>query len=150
MTTIEMIKVYINQLCTQIGISPEAVYSAEFNSWNFAKGVQNIEIFFTSYETSVKTVRTFIRCFSPIYVLPQDPQKQLDLYRVAMENNAQFMGVKMGTLPAKGFLYAIAERDIEGMDYLEFTTLIGDLGYWAEHLSGVLRNKIGEPQTSLN
>lgn len=150
MTTVEMIKVYIHQLCTQIGTSPDAVYSAEFNSWNFARGGQNVEIFFTSYETSVKTVRTFIRCFSAIYPLPQEPQKQLDLYRTAMENNTQFMGVKMGTIPAKGFLYAIAERDIEGMDYAEFTTLIGDLGYWAEHLSNLLRNKMGIPQTSLN
>ena len=102
MTTVEMIKVYIHQLCTQIGTSPDAVYSAEFNSWNFARGGQNVEIFFTSYETSVKTVRTFIRCFSAIYPLPQEPQKQLDLYRTAMENNTQFMGVKMGTIPAKG------------------------------------------------
>ncbi|MBC7775859.1 MAG: hypothetical protein H7246_10535 [Phycisphaerae bacterium] len=59
MTTVEMIKVYINQLCTQIGTTPESVYSPEFNSWNFSKGAQNIEVFFTSYETSVKTVRTF-------------------------------------------------------------------------------------------
>lgn len=150
MTTVEMIKVYINQLCTQIGTSSEAVYSAEFNSWNFAKGAQNIEIFFTSYETSVKTVRTFIRCFSAIYPLPIEPQRQLDLFRIAMENNTQFMGVKMGTIPQKGFLYAVAERDIEGMDYEEFTTLIGDLGYWAERLSENLRSKIGVPQTSLN
>ncbi len=150
MTTIEMIKVYINQLCTQIGTSPEAVYSAEFNSWNFSKGAHNIEVFFTSYETSVKTVRTFIRVFSAIYPLPVEPQKQLDLYRIAMEHNTQFMGVKIGTIPAKGFLYVVAERDIEGMDYAEFTTLIGDLGYWAEHLSELLQRKIGQPQTNLN
>lgn len=150
MTTIEMIKVYINQFCAQIGVSPESVYSEEFKSWNFVKGANNIEVFFTSYETSVKTVRTFIRVFSAIYPLPAEPQKQLDLYRVAMEGNTQYMGVKMGVIAGKPFLYAVAERDIDGMDYDEFTTLIGDLAYWTETLSASLRAKIGDPQINLN
>ncbi len=150
MTTIAMINVYINQFCAEIGVTPEAVYSEEFKSWNFVKGPHTIEVFFTSYETSVKTVRTFIRVFSAIYPLPHEPQKQLDLYRVAMEGNTQYMGVKMGTIAGKSFLYAVAERDIEGMDYLEFNTLIGDLAYWTGVLSANLRQKIGEPQTHLN
>lgn len=150
MTTVEMIKVYINHLCTQIGVTPESVYSEEFKSWSFSKGASSIEVFFTSYETSSKTIRTFIRCFSAIYPIPPEAQKQLDLYRVAMESNIHYMGVKMGTIPNKAFLYAVAERDIEGMDYDEFVTLISDLGYWAERLSGELRAKLGTPQTNLN
>ncbi len=150
MTTIEMIKVYINQFCAQIGIAPESAYNQELQSWNFMKGAHNIELFFTSYETSIQTVRTFIRVFSVIYPLPVEPQKQLDLFRVAMEGNTQYMGVKMGTIADKPFLYAVAERDIDGMDYDEFTTLIGDHAYWTESLSAGLRRKLGEPQTNLN
>ncbi|MBL7828409.1 MAG: hypothetical protein JNJ57_17385 [Saprospiraceae bacterium] len=150
MTTIEMVKVYIAQLCTQIGTTPEAVYSQEFNSWNFSKGDINIEVFFTSYETSQKTIRTFMRCFAVVYPMPVEAQKQLDLYRVTMECNSNYMGVKIGVINGKPFIYAIAERDIDGMDYTEFSTLIFDHAYWAERLSNELKTKLGAPQTNLN
>lgn len=150
MTTIDMIKVYINHLCTQIGVTPESVYNEEYKSWSFSKGSSNIEVFFTSYETASNTIRTFLRCFSAVYPLPPEPQKQLDLYRVAMECNVNYMGVKLGGLLNRGYLYAVAERDIEGMDYDEFVTMVSDLGYWAERLSGELRAKLGVPQTNLN
>lgn len=150
MTTIEMVKVYINQLCAQIGVSPESVYNEQSNSWNFSKGEYTIEVFFTSYETSIKTVRTFIRVFSAVYPLPVEPQKQLDLYRFTNECNAQYMGIKMGVIQGRPFLFVISERDIDGMDFDEFSTLVNDLAYWVGRLSGELREKIGVPQTNLN
>ena len=150
MTTTEMVKVYINQLCAQIGVSPESVYSEQYKSWNFSKGEHLIEVFFTSYETSVKTVRTFIRCFSAIYPMPSEAQKQLDLYRVTTEYNAQYMGVKMGVIQGRPFIYAIAERDIDGMDFEEFSIMVSDLAFWAERISGELRSKLGVPLTNLN
>ncbi len=59
------------------------------------------------------------------------------------------MGVKLSMLPEKGFLYAVAERDIEGMDYQEFKTLISDLGYWSDQLDDVLKERFGST-TALN
>ena len=143
MTTTEMVKVYVNQLCAEIGCTPESIYSKENNSWFFTRGSASIEVFMSSYETVVKTVRTFVRCFSPIYALPADNQKKMQLYHEALQNNTNFMGVKLSIMPDKGYMYAVAERDIEGMDYIEFKTLISDLGYWADQLDNALHERFG-------
>lgn len=143
MTTTEMVKVYVNQLCAEIGCTPESIYSKENGSWMFTRGSASIEVFMTSYETSVKTIRTFVRCFSPVYALPVDAEKKAQLLQEAMQSNSNFMGVKMGTIPNKGYLYAIAERDIDGMDYVEFKTLVSDLGFWADQIDDKLVERFG-------
>jgi hypothetical protein len=144
-----MVNVYINQLCAEIGCTPESIYSKENNSWAFTRGSASIEVFMSSYVTAVKTVRTFVRCFSPVYAIPADAQKKVQLFQEAIQNNATFMGAKLGILPEKGFMYAIAERDIEGMDYTEFKTLVSDLGYWADQLDDMLHQRFGST-TSMN
>lgn len=143
MTTNEMVKVYIAQLCAEAGCTPESIYSKENNSWFFTSGSASVEVFFSSYETVVKTIRTFIRCFSPVFALPADNEKKLMLYQQALINNTRFMGVKLAIIPEKGFMYAVAERDIEGMDYTEFKTLVSDLGYWADQLDDMLHQHFG-------
>jgi hypothetical protein len=149
MTTKEMVKVYVAQLCAEIGCTPESIYNETSNSWYFTRGSASVEVFMSSYETVVKTIRTFVRCFSPIYALPVDPVKKAQLLQEAMQNNATFMGVKLATLPDKGYVYAVAERDIDGMDYLEFKTLISDLGSWADQLDNMLVERFGST-TALN
>ncbi len=138
MATKEMVQVYINQLCTEIGCTPESIYSKENNCWMFSRGSAFIEVFLSSYETAQNTTRTFVRCFSAIYPLPADDHSKQMLYEEALQNNSRFMGVKLSTLPEKGYMYAVAERDIDGMDYAEFKTLISDLGYWADQLDDLL------------
>lgn len=143
MTTPQMVNVFISQICTEIGCTPESIYSKENNSWVFSRGSINIEVLMTSYQTAVNTVRTFLRCVSPIFALPVEQEKKDQLLREAMENNATMMGIKLAVIPNRNFLYAIAERDIEGMDYLEFKTMVGDLGYWADQLDDLLIKRFG-------
>lgn len=143
MTTSEMVKVYVNQLCAEIGCTPESIYNKESNSWYFSRGSASIEVFLSSYETVVKTIRTFVRCFAPVCAIPANEPKKIQLYEEAMQSNAKFMGVKLGILPEKGHVYAIAERDIDGMDYIEFKTLISDLGYWADQIDNLLQERFG-------
>ena len=47
-------------------------------------------------------------------------------------------------------MYAIGERDIYGMNYAEFVTLISDVAYWAEKLGEMLRGALGESSSNLN
>lgn len=150
MTTTEMVKVYVDQLCAEIGTTADNIYNPQNKAWYFNRGSTTLEVFMTSYETANQTVRTFIRVFAPIYALPQDPQKQLSLFQGALEANSQYMGVKISTIASKGFMYAVSERDIEGMDYKEFVTLISDLGYWADKLDDFLKERFGAPQTNMN
>jgi hypothetical protein len=149
MTTTEMVKVYVNQLCAEIGCTPDSIYNASSNSWFFTRGSASIEVFMSSYETAVKTVRTFVRCFSPVFPIPADNEKKALLYQEALANNASFMGVKLAVMPEKGYVYAVAERDIDGMDYIEFKTLISDLGFWSDKLDDALLQRFGTT-TALN
>lgn len=143
MTTSAMVTVYVNQLCTEIGCTPESIYNKEYNSWSFTRGSASIEVSMCSYETVVKTVRTFVRCFSPVYALPADNTKKIQLFQEALQNNSTMMGIKLGIIPDMGYMYAIAERDIDGMDYNEFKTLVSDLGYWADQLDDLLKERFG-------
>jgi len=149
MTTSEMVKVYVNQLCAEIGCTPESIYNKESNSWFFSRGSASIEVFLSSYETVVKTVRTFVRCFAPVYAIPADDSKKAQLYQEALQNNTNFMGVKLSIMQEKGFMYAIAERDIDGMDYDEFKVMVSDLGYWADQMDDILKERFGST-TALN
>jgi hypothetical protein len=150
MATIETVKAYINRLCTEAGADPQKIYSATNDAWYFARGSSTLEVFFTSYETDDKTERIFLRCFSTIYPIPIDTPRRQELYHVALEINARNMGVKIGTMADKGYLYAIGECDIESMDYHEFVTLVHDVGYWADHLDDLLKSRFGEPEANLN
>ncbi len=143
MTTTEMVKVYVAQLCSEIGCTPESIYSQQHNSWQFGRGSASVEVFMTSYETAVKTIRTFIRCCAPIAPIPADNAKKAQLFQEGLENSYATMGFKLAVIPEKGFLYAVSERDIEGMDYTEFKTMISDLGYWADQLDDMLAARFG-------
>ena len=149
MTTAAMVQVYITQLCTEIGCTPESIYNKESNSWFFSRGSASVEVFLSSYETAVKTVRTFIRCFAPVCAIPANEPRKAQLYQEALQNNVGFMGVKLGVMPDKGYMYAIAERDIDGMDYEEFKSVISDLGYWADQMDNSLSQRFGT-DTALN
>jgi len=150
MTTVETVKAYINQLCTEAGVDGEKAFSPDNNAWYFEKGSSTLELFFTSYEISDNSERTFLRCFSPIYPIPLDLPTRQELYHIALEINSRNMGVKIGTLAERGYMYAIGERDIEGMDYTEFVALINDVAFWADHLDELLKSRFGEPESNLN
>ncbi|MDP4263043.1 MAG: hypothetical protein Q8941_10985 [Bacteroidota bacterium] len=150
MTTIEIVKGYINRLCAEAGADPRQIYNHENDAWYFSKGESTLEVFLTSYETAEKVVRTFVRCLSAIYPIPVEPVKRQELYFVALEVNARNMGVKIGTMADNGYMYAIAEREIDGMDYREFVILVNDVGYWADQLSDLFKSRFGEPLSNLN
>ena len=138
----ETVKSYVEKMCLEIGTTEQAVWDANNKAWYFVRGSISIEVFLNTYELSDKSTRTFLRVFSPIFKLPESA-KQLELLQGAIEANAQFMGVKIGTMADKGWMYAISERDIIGMDYAEFVTVINDLGYWADKLDDFLQERFG-------
>lgn len=139
MATSENVKAYIDEMCKQIGTTADKIYNPKTGAWYFSRGSSTIEVFLTSYETPSKSIRTFIRCFAPLHVIPVSDSQKLDFYQGALEVNTKYMGIKLATIAEKGILCAIAERDIEGMDYQEMVTLISDIGYWADELDDFLK-----------
>lgn len=150
MTTIDMVKVYIQQLCKEIGVKPEDIYSAKTDSWYFTKGSAKLEVCFVSYNTVYNTVRTFIRVFSPIYPIPTAPEKKLAVFAECMAGNRIFMGMKFCTFPDDGQIYVFGERPIDGMDYEEFTTLVNDTASWADQLDDGMVKKFGPATNAMN
>lgn len=144
MSTIEFTKAYIHRLCRDIGTTADAIYNEKTCAWYFSRGSSTIEVFMTNVEDQEDTDRTFIRCFAPLCTVPANPVTQFELFRKALEINTRHMGFKLGTLSNRGLLCVVAERDIEGMDYQEFVTMIRDIGYWADHFDNHLQQHQGQ------
>ena len=73
--------------------------------------------------------------------MPPEAKKKLDIYETALEINTARMGFKLSMLTDKWLLSVVTERDIEGMDYVEFTALIADVGFWADTLQEYFKNQ---------
>ena len=144
MSTVEFVKAYINRLCRDIGTTAEDIYNEKTCAWYFSRGSSTIEVFLTNMDDREETSRTFIRCFAPLYSLPVNPVLRFEIYQKALELNTRHMGIKLSIIPDKGLLCAIAERDIEGMDYDEFVSMISDIAYWGDHLDNYLRDQFGK------
>lgn len=98
----------------------------------------------TNKEEADGSNRTFIRCFAPVFSIPRNPVTSHNLFQDALELNTKHMGIKLSILPDKGLLCAIAERDIDGMDYQEFISLISDISTYADFLDDYLRARFGK------
>ena len=144
MSTIEFVKAYIERLCKDIGTTSHQIYNSKTSAWYFSRGSSTIEVFLTSKEEDDGSSRTFIRCFAPVFSIPNNPVARHNLFQEALELNTKHMGIKLSTIPDKGLLCAIAERDIDGMDYHEFISLISDISNYADLLDDYLTAKFSK------
>jgi|SRR5688572_6300150 hypothetical protein len=139
MATVQQVKEYIDQLCRQIGTTADAVFNPKTGAWYFAMGSSTVEVFLTSYEMPGHGARNYLRCFAPLHMIPGDNAQKLDFFQGALEVNTEYMGIKLGSIAQRNLLCAIAERDIDRMDYTEMVTMISDIGYWADKLDDYLK-----------
>ena len=130
----DVARAYIYRLCQEIGVNADSIFNAKTGAWYFAGKSSTIEVFLTSFQNGEKE-RTFIRCFAPLCGIPADTKRKLDMYQAVLEINTQRPGIKLSVTSDKKFLCAVSERDIDGMDYQEFLTIITDISFWADHLS---------------
>lgn len=144
MTPSDVAQAYIYRLCREVGANADAIYNANTGAWYFKSGSSTIEVFITTIEPGQQAQRTFIRCFSPVYILPTDPIKKFGVLEAAMEINTERMGIKLSALPEKGLLCVVTERDIDGMDYAEFMTIMQDISYWSDQLRRDFAKKYGD------
>lgn len=145
MTTVETVKEYIRHLCTDLGVDPDTVYNAQTGAWYFIQGSSTIEVFLTAQKNPQEEQQVFIRCMSPLCAIPRDIPKQFVLYKTALAINATYLGYKLSADEARGIVCAVAERNIEGMDYAEMIGLISDLGFWAGKLDLFLKKEVLAP-----
>lgn len=140
----DVARAYIYRLCNEVGANADSIYNAKTGAWYFTSGHSTIEVFLTTIGSGQQSERTFIRCFSPIYILPPDPVKKFVILEAAMEINTERMGIKLSALPEKGLLCVVTERDIDGMDYAEFMTIMSDISHWSDQLRSHFAKKFGD------
>ncbi len=145
MSTVEFVQAYIHRLCKEIGANADAIYNKKTSAWYFSGGACTIEVFLTNIGDDEETGRIFLRCMAPVYTFSSNPVQQFEIFQKALELNTRHMGIKLSVIADKRLLCVITERDIEGMDYGEFVTLISDIGYWANHFDNYLREHFGKP-----
>lgn len=138
MVTVDMVTVYIHRMCAEIGINADTIYNPKTSAWYFSHGSSTIEVFLTTQKNAQQIPQTYIRCMAALCEIPADILSQFKLYKLAMAINSNYLGYKISADESRGFVCAVAERNIEGMDYHEMTTLISDLGSWADKLDQFL------------
>lgn len=135
---------YIDNFMAKNGINPATVYSQEEDAWYFKRGSASVEVFFVSYQTAEGNSRTFIRFFSPLINMPTDNVIKFKLFSELMVLNSKFMGVKFAATTSQNYIYAVYERDIEGMSHNEFEQCMEDSGYWGDYLDDYLKKMVDE------
>lgn len=142
MASIEIVKAYIQHLCADIGVDAESIYNEQTGAWYFTQGSSTIEVFLTAQKNPQQEQQIFIRCMAPLCAIPRDVPKQFMLYKTALAINATYLGYKLSADESRGIVCAVAERNIEGMDYDEMIVLIRDLGFWAGKLDLFLKKEV--------
>jgi hypothetical protein len=78
-----------------------------------------------------------LRIFSPLLQLP--PYNREQAYRYLLELSHGSLCVKMTMREGSDFVFAAFERDIVGMDYIEFFNMVSDMEWWADELDDRLQ-----------
>jgi hypothetical protein len=141
MNPAERITLYLQRLCTDMGVEEKNVYNTKTRAWYFAQGSSTIEVFLTTQKNFQQQPQTFIRCMAALCEIPNDIKKQFELYKTALAINGTYLGYKISADEQRGFVCIIAERNISGMDYEEMITLISDLGHWADKLDNFMKDQ---------
>jgi len=131
----------INDFVVGKGINLSEAYIPDQKKWSLKRGSATIQIILLSVPVGENIFREFIQVASPIMIVPKG--KETEFYRRLLELNDVKLGIKFSIQKNTDQVWALAERDLIGMGYSELTTLLEDLGFWADELDDVLKNEFG-------
>ena len=126
----------INDFVSERGIDPSTVYNPEKKMWNLKRGSASIQVLLMEIPVGEGQIREFVQAASPIIKIPSG--KELPFFRRLLELNDIKLGVKLSLQSGTDQVWALAERDLIGMDYSELQTLLEDLGFWADEFDDLL------------
>ena len=135
--TPEIVHQYIQQYFLGIGLTKDQVYDAQAEAYYWMRGSARLEMFITKFVTSSGFTRHYLRIFSPLLQLPSYNREQA--YRYLLELSHGSLCVKMTMREGSDFVFAAFERDIVGMDYIEFFNMVSDMEWWADELDDRLK-----------
>ncbi|MBU6340166.1 MAG: hypothetical protein KGS48_01620 [Bacteroidetes bacterium] len=131
---VEMVHCYAES----VGLSRDSVYNKETKAWLWRKGSAQIEVLIQRLSFENGSRRDFLRIFSPIMDVPSTTNL-IGFYRRLLELNDIKLGIKFSMVPNSPKVWASYERDTQGIDFQELTTVISDFEYWADKLDDELK-----------
>jgi len=131
----------INDFVAEKGIDPNSVYNAEKKLWSLKRGSAHIDVMLLEVPVGEGVIREFIQVASPIIKVPKG--KELQFYRRLLELNDVKLGVKLSIQKDTDQVWALAERDLIGIEYSEMVTVMEDLGFWADQFDDLLTSEFG-------
>ncbi|TAF67220.1 MAG: hypothetical protein EAZ55_02555 [Cytophagales bacterium] len=134
---LKMVDAMIERYINTVGLKRENTYNTADNMWYWRRGSAQIEAGLIGGGNN----RYYLCVYSFLMEVP--PQKTLEAYKHLLELNFDKLGVKISIKPNTSQVFAIAERDINGIDYEELATYISDLEWWADKLDDELKNTFG-------
>jgi hypothetical protein len=132
-------KKMVDEFCKTKGVDPATIYNAEKQLWSLQRGSAPVQVMLLSIPVGEKEIREYLQVAAPIIKVPKG--KELDFYRKLLELNDVKLGVKLSIQSGTDQVWALAERDLIGMDYAEMETCLEDLGYWADLFDDMLREE---------
>ncbi len=140
---VERVEGMIKQYLQQIKVNPDECYNQQNNAWYWFRGTAKIEIFVSESRVSDIDIRYYLRIYSAVFKVPQNNQSAF--YRRLLDLNDTSLGMKFSTF--NDFVYATTERNIDGMDYKEMTSLIYNLELWADIYDDQLKKEFPDSGT---
>lgn len=142
---------YIEQYFLGVGLTKDQVYDAKNETYYWRRGSANLEMFITRFEVTPNHVRYYLRIFSPLMLMPATQREHI--YRTLLQISHNSLCVKITMREGSEYIFAAYERDIEGMDYIEFYNIIADMEWWADSLDDRLKSMfpdqtVGVPPTA--
>ena len=135
--TPELVHQYIQQYFLGIGLTKDQVFDAQADAYYWMRGSARLEMFITKFVSSSGFTRYYLRVFSPLLQLPPNNREQAYKYLLELSHNS--LCVKMTMRQGSDYVFAAFERDIVGMDYIEFYNMVADMEWWADELDDRLK-----------
>lgn len=125
----------IERYLKSVGLTKKDTFLEDSEVWRWTRGSAEIRVFMKDGGNS----RTYLCIHSPLMDIPSENQPEF--YRHLLDMNFNHLGIKLSTEETANKVYAIYERDIEGLDIDELVTCIRDLEWWADKLDDELQEQ---------
>ncbi len=130
----------VEKLLGEWKIPPESIKDKERNLWYLVQGTAqfHIELFKFNKGPQIGDVDA-IEIGGTIMKLPQD--NFLPLYRRLLELNAGAVGCYFAI--RNNLVVLLATREVTGLDYAEFKTIVDAIRYWSDYWDEILMQEFG-------
>ncbi|HCL57250.1 MAG TPA: hypothetical protein DHW82_09625 [Spirochaetia bacterium] len=131
---------YINEILNEWGVPESDCKDPNKDIWWLRQGSAefHVELFSNPGRRGTKDC---IEVSGKIMEIPSDPVKKQELYQYILEMNATGVGCWFAVRGKLVML--ISNREIEGLDKIEFRSMIDDVRFYSDQFDDIFKEKYG-------